>query len=62
MLMARKYNVQFLEYIKTIHKIFWEEKPLLLPKFQEPGRHKKGIIGIWIKVVVGIASELYHLF
>ena len=54
--LARKFDAQYQQYIKTIHKISLEEKPLLLPRFEEPERHSRGIIGLF-KAVVGIASE-----
>ena len=36
MLLARKLDAQTQKYNKTIPKIFMEENPLLLPKFETP--------------------------
>ena len=39
MFIARKLNSQLQKYSKTIHKIFLEEIPLLLPTLEEPESH-----------------------
>ena len=62
MLLARKFDVQYQPYNKTIHYIFLEEILLLLPKFEEPERYKRGTIGILFKAIVGIASEALLVF
>ena len=53
---ARKLDAQYQQYNQTIHEMFLEEIPLLLPKSEEPERHKRRIIGNLLKVIVGIAS------
>ena len=45
MFVARKLDAQFQQYNRTIHKTPLEEIPLLLSKFEEPKRCKRGILG-----------------
>ena len=49
MVLARKLDAQYQQYNKTIHEIFLEEIPLLLPKCEEPKRHKREIEAILLK-------------
>ena len=62
MLLTRKLDAQYQEYNKTIHKIFLEEIPLLLPKFEHPERFKRTIIGILFKAIGGITLEAVSTF
>ena len=62
MLSARQLDAHYQQYNKTIHKIILEDIPLLLPKFEEPRRHKREIVGILFKAVVGIALWAFLAF
>ena len=60
--LARKLDIQYQLYYKTIFKTFLEEMPLLLPRFGDPRKHKKGIIEILFKAIVSITLEAVSAF
>ena len=62
MIIARRLDAQYQQYNKTIHKIFLEEIPLLLPKLFQTTRCKRGILGIVSKGIIGISSEAVSAF
>ena len=62
MLLARKLDVQYQQYNKTIHELLLEEIPLLLPRIEKLKRCKRGTIGILFKAIIGIASGAVSAF
>ena len=61
-LLTRKLDTQYQQYYKTIQKTLLKEILLLVLKFEEPKRCKRGTIGILFKAVVNIASEAVSPF
>ena len=62
MVPASKLDAQYEQYNKTIYKICLANMPLLLPKYKEPKRCKRRIMGILFKAFVRIASEAVLAF
>ena len=62
MKIARRLDAQYQQYNKSVHIIFLEEIPILLPKLDQTTRGKGGILGFIFKVIIGIASEAVSPF